>query len=270
MTHHINVAGIPLYCKPMNQAVEEVVKVSAGAGPATPDEMKSADDSSSRKNRCISATGAHGIVHARKDSDFAEILRSYHINLPDGVPGVWVGRLKGAKQMERCYGPDFFAEVMRASADLPVRHFLCGGADGVAGKLAEACRKKFGNDQICGTYTPPFLPAAEFDYEEIARRIGQVRADIVWIGLGAPKQEEFAWRLAQHTDVHYLVAVGAAFDFHTGRLSQAPRWMQRAGLEWFYRLMSEPGRLWRRYGEVVPKFIWYAAGDLLVKNPDSD
>lgn len=152
----VTVAGVKLYNKNIETAVNQLlVSMTEGA---------------SKKNLCISATGAHGIITSKKDQAFKNILDEFYINLPDGMPGVWVGRLKGAKQMRRCYGPDFFAEFMKISADKNVNHFLCGGKEGVAHKLKGACEKKFDNANITGIYCPPFLPVEEYDYETIAKK----------------------------------------------------------------------------------------------------
>ena len=218
-----------------------------------------------KKNLCISATGAHGLVTAKKDRKFRKILESFYLNLPDGQPAVWVGRLKGAKKMERCYGPDFFKDVTVLSANKDIKHFFCGGKPGVASELKTACARKFGNKNIVGTFCPPFREMTDAELKRLAEKINKSQADIVWIGLGTPKQEFFAHRLSKFTKVHFIVTVGAAFDFHTGKVKQAPKFMQRAGLEWFFRLCVEPRRLYRRYLEVVPKFIYYSIIDLAKK-----
>lgn len=216
-----------------------------------------------KQNLLISATGAHGLVTAQRDPKFMLILNSFYLNLPDGMPAVWVGRLKGAREMQRCYGPDFFQAVMIATRDQPVRHFLCGGKEGVAEELQQVCAERFGNPNIVGFESPPFRELTEGEMAELGSRIAGLDVDIVWIGMSTPKQERFAYRLAQHTRVHFICTVGAAFDFHTGRVRQAPRWMQRSGLEWFFRLLTEPKRLWRRYATVVPLFIYYNLKELV-------
>lgn len=210
-----------------------------------------------KPNFCISATGAHGMIAARKDSKYKTILNSFHLNLPDGMPGVWVGRLKGAREMQRCYGPDFFKEIILKTADTPVKHFFCGGKEGVSGELRRVCAEKFGNNNVVGVYCPPFREMSEDEIKELAQQINSLDTNIVWIGISTPKQEAFAYRLSKFTNVHFLCAVGAAFDFHTGRVEQAPKWMQKIGMEWFFRLTREPKRLWKRYFEIVPLFIWY-------------
>lgn len=216
-----------------------------------------------KHSRCISATGAHGLVRTRKDREFARILNEFYVNLPDGMPTVWIGRLKGASQMQRCYGPAFFEAIMRQTAGKSIKHYLCGGKEGVADNLREVCGAKFSNENVVGVYCPPFREMTESEMQLLADQISISGAQIVWIGLSTPKQEYFAARLATFIQVHFIITVGAAFDFHTSRIRQAPPWMQKTGLEWFFRLCSEPRRLWRRYFEVVPLFIWYNVFELL-------
>jgi N-acetylglucosaminyldiphosphoundecaprenol N-acetyl-beta-D-mannosaminyltransferase len=217
-------------------------------------------------NYCVSATGAHGIIIARKDKKFKEILNSFYLNLPDGMPSVWVGRLKGAKNMERCYGPDFFKETIISTRDKNIKHFFCGGKDGVAEDLKRVCEEKFGNKNIVGTYSPPFRELSDDEMKHLADKINSLGSNIVWIGLSTPKQEIFAYRLSKYTNVNFICTVGAAFDFHTGRVKQAPMWVQSIGMEWFFRLITEPKRLWKRYIEIVPLFIWYNLIDLFFTN----
>ncbi|WP_298815299.1 WecB/TagA/CpsF family glycosyltransferase [uncultured Chloroflexus sp.] len=219
-----------------------------------------------RVTRCISATSAHGLVVAQKDPHFAATLQSFFLNLPDGQPIVWLGRLKGAKAMQRCYGPDFFAALMRATAhDRTICHYLCGGKPGVAIELQQVCARKFGNKQVVGAVSPPFRPLAEQEFRALGAEIDRAGASVVWIGMSTPKQERFAVELARCTNARFIITVGAAFDFHTGRVRQAPAWMQHAGLEWLFRLSVEPKRLYRRYIEVVPLFLIYATRELLNK-----
>jgi len=226
-------------------------------------EKLSYDDSIVDPIRCISATGAHGLVEAQKDSSFKNILQQFYWNLPDGMPLVWWGRFKGYSQMDRCYGPDFFAGLMQATSSLEVAHFFCGGKPGVAEELKVAAESKWNNEKVIGTYCPPFSPMQEADWAELISKINESKAQVIWIGLSTPKQEKFAHELSKRVNVKFIITVGAAFDFHTGRLAQAPKWMQRAGLEWFFRLLKEPRRLWKRYIEIVPKFAILAMVDLI-------
>jgi N-acetylglucosaminyldiphosphoundecaprenol N-acetyl-beta-D-mannosaminyltransferase len=245
----MNVLEIPLYDQGMDAAVRHVMETCSGKG-----EME---------NRCISATGAHGLIISKKDREFAEILRGFHMNLPDGRPGAVVGRLKGAKKMEQCTGPEFFRHIMETSAHTKVKHYFCGGKEGVAEDLKIACEQKFGNRNVVGCYSPPFRKMTEEELEVLGEKINRSGADIVWIGLSTPKQEYFAHTLSSFIRVHFIVTVGAAFDFHSGKLRKAPRFIQNMGLEWLFRLILEPRRLWKRYIEIVPKFMYYSTIELL-------
>jgi N-acetylglucosaminyldiphosphoundecaprenol N-acetyl-beta-D-mannosaminyltransferase len=212
----------------------------------------------------ISLTGAHGLVHAQRDAAFASALRAFELNLPDGRPGVWIGRyFKRAGAMEQIRGADFFASVMRATAGTSITHYLCGGKPGVADRLAYACRNQLGNDRIAGTWCPPFRSLTDAEWDELAHDITAAGPDIVWIGLGTPKQELFAQELARRVRVHYLATIGAAFDIHVGDTRDAPRFVQRSGLEWAYRMLRDPKRLVRRYATVVPLFLLYNLREIM-------
>mgnify|MGYP003654524634 FL=1 len=240
----VEVLGISMY----NRSIEEaIIMVNKSDG----------------DNRCVSATGAHGLVYSKRNIDFKKILSAFYINLPDGMPSVWVGRLKGANMMSRCYGPDFFQGMMIHSSKGLIKHFLCGGTTGVADKLKLACQANFGNFNIVGTFCPPFSPVDKYDFEGIANKINESKADIVWVGLSTPKQEQFAFYLSKFTKVKYIITVGAAFDFHIGNVKQAPNWIQSIGMEWFFRLLMEPKRLWKRYFDIVPSFIYYNFAEII-------
>ena len=218
---------------------------------------------SGKESKCISATGAHGLVESRENPRFSSVLRSFYLNLPDGVPLVWAGRLKGAKGIERCYGPDFFALVIEKSAQKNIHHYFCGGKQGVAEDLRIVCEQKYGNKNCVGTFSPPFRDMTDDEIALLADDINRKQADIVWIGLSTPKQEFFARRLSESVKVHFIITVGAAFDFRTGRKKQAPRFVQKMGLEWFFRLLMEPRRLGKRYCKIVPLFVFYVIKDFI-------
>jgi N-acetylglucosaminyldiphosphoundecaprenol N-acetyl-beta-D-mannosaminyltransferase len=255
----IEILGVPFYTKTIDAVVKEVIDV------CSTDHLP--------KNYCISASGAHGLVEAAKNPDFKVILNNFHRNLPDGMPTVWIGRLKGAKEMQRCYGPDFFMKLLKSSASLPINHFFCGGKEGIADKLQLNCVERFGNSHVVGTFCPPFREMSDAEMKELGQNIKNAEVDIVWIGLSTPKQEKFALRLAEFTQTKFIITVGAAFDFHTDQVKQAPKWMQKSGLEWFFRLLMEPKRLFMRYFEIVPQFIWLNIKEFLefyiVKSKDT-
>jgi N-acetylglucosaminyldiphosphoundecaprenol N-acetyl-beta-D-mannosaminyltransferase len=243
----VKILNIPIYSQEMSRLISDIVRQCQGK---------------KKQNLVVTATGAHGLVTAKRDKEFAKLLGSSYANLPDGVPLVWMGRIKGAKQMQRCYGPDFFKFMMLRSAGKNIRHFLCGGKLGVADDLKKVCTQKFHNQHVVGTFSPPFSEMRDCEIKKLAREINKKRVDIVWIGISTPKQEKLAYRLSCYAKVNFIVTVGAAFDFHTGRVREAPRFMQNIGLEWFLRLAIEPKRLWKRYIDVVPKFIIYCISDL--------
>lgn len=219
-----------------------------------------------KETRLISASSVHGIVTAQKDKNFKDILSRFYYNLPDGMPLAWVGRMKGAKKIKRCYGPDLFAALLKHSADKGINHYFCGGKEGVADELKIACGKKFSNYNVVGTYSPPFREMIDDELKILGEQINKSGANIVWIGISTPKQEKFAYRLKQFTKTDFMITVGAAFDFHTDNLKQAPRWIMRSGFEWLFRLVMEPKRLYKRYLEIVPMFIFYNVKEVLTGN----
>jgi len=214
---YMNVLEIPLYDMGMDNAIQHVIKECEGKH---------------KSSRCISATGAHGMIIAKKDKVFADILKGFHMNLPDGKSGAVVGRLKGAKHMEQCTGPDFFERLLSESSNTSIRHFFCGGKEGVAEVLKLSCERNYNNHNIVGCFSPPFRKMTEEELKELGKMINNSGADVVWIGLSTPKQEYFAKSLIPYINVHFVATVGAAFDFHSGNLNKAPRRIQNLGLEW--------------------------------------
>jgi N-acetylglucosaminyldiphosphoundecaprenol N-acetyl-beta-D-mannosaminyltransferase len=166
-----------------------------------------------------------------------------------------VGRWQGQKHMDRVYGPDLMLAVMALSEAKGWRHFFYGGADGTAETLKTRLGQKFPKLLVVGIYEPPFRPLTPNEQVEFQEQVRRTRPDAIWIGLSTPKQERFMAEFLPQLDVTLMFGVGAAFDFHAGKVRQAPRWMQRSGLEWFFRLCSEPKRLWRRYFKNNPLFI---------------
>lgn len=189
----------------------------------------------------------HGIMECQRDPALRDIANKAGLRTPDGMPLVWLSRRAGHTHVSRVYGPDLMLELAGRSSVTGHRHFFYGGAPGVAADLEETLTRRFPGFHSAGTYTPPMLPVGELESDETIRMLNDSQADIVWVGLGTPKQD---WWVANHRPLlkaPVLIAVGAAFDFHTGRVRQAPGWMQRNGLEWLYRLCQDPQRLWRRY-----------------------
>jgi N-acetylglucosaminyldiphosphoundecaprenol N-acetyl-beta-D-mannosaminyltransferase len=208
-----------------------------------------------RRKGYICVTGVHGVSEARKDPAFREVLNQAFLNTPDGMPMVWMGRLQGFDEMARVYGPDLMLRVCEISASSGFTHFFYGGAPGVADQLKRVLEQRFPGLKVVGTHSPPFRPLTPAEERALHCQVDKIKPDIFWVGLSTPKQERFMAQHWESLDVTLFVGVGAAFDFHAGRVRQAPRWMQRSGLEWLFRLGCEPRRLWRRYLKNNPLFI---------------
>jgi len=215
-----------------------------------------------RRKGYLCITGVHGVMEAQDDPAFKNILNAALLCTPDGMPMVWAGKLAGHREMGRVYGPDLMLDVCAWSETSGAKHFFYGGADGVAELLARQLLEKFPRLKIAGTYTPPFRRLMADEEKQLAAQITTAAPDILWVGLSTPKQEKFMAEYLPKLDVTLMVGVGAAFDFHSGRVRQAPRWMQRSGLEWFYRLCSEPRRLGKRYLRNNPLFLLKSFGQL--------
>lgn len=216
-----------------------------------------------RSPNYVVLTGAHGVVEMQGDAELREINNRAGLTTPDGMPVVWVGRLKGHKHIEKVYAPDVMTATFEFGLAGGVRHFLYGGDDGVADLLARTLLERYPGIQIAGTYCPPFRPLDDREAADIARMINDAEPHIVWVGIGCPKQERWMQRFRPVLRAPVLIGVGAGFDFLSGRKPLAPRWIQRSGFEWLYRLVSEPKRLWPRYSRVVPYFLYVAMRDLL-------
>ena len=213
--------------------------------------------------RYVAVTSMHGIMEAQHDPAFKSILNAADLVVPDGMPLVWLSRFRGRPLARRVYGPELMLELCRQTASSGFRHFLVGGVPGVADRLATALRRRFPRLVISGTCSPPFGPCTAEQVEELVATINRAAPDIVWVGLGTPKQEQWMHRHRGRLQAAVLLGVGAAFDIHSGRRSQAPRWMRESGGEWLFRLVQEPRRLWRRYLIYGPQFLFSVALELL-------
>jgi len=203
----------------------------------------------------ICVTGVHGVSEAQLDPAFRAILNHSFLTTPDGMPMVWMGRWQGFREMTRVYGPDLMLRVCEYGQTRGWTHFLYGGAPGVVEALRSRLEHRFPGLRIAGTYTPPFRPLTAQEEQELAQRVQALKPDCFWVGLSTPKQEKFMAQYCPRLEATIFFGVGAAFDFHAGRMRQAPRWMQRSGLEWLFRLSCDPGRLWKRYLKNNPLFV---------------
>lgn len=215
-----------------------------------------------RRKGYVCVTGVHGVSEAQDDPEFRRILNRAFLNTPDGMPMVWLGRLAGHRAMSRVYGPDLMTLVMRESVARGWRHFFYGGANGTAERLRAVLTEKFPGLQVTGTYEPPFRPLNDVEQAVLTAQVAAAKPDMIWVGLSTPKQERFMAANLARLDTTLMLGVGAAFDMLAGTKSQAPRWMQRSGLEWFYRLCQEPRRLGPRYLKNNPLFALRVLGQL--------
>ena len=204
--------------------------------------------------RFVCVRDVASLMAIAEDPEISALHHDAAMIVPDGMPLVYLGRRRGLG-VERVCGPDLFEEMIRLSPENGLRHFLFGGKDGVAEKLADTMRARFPGALIVGCATPPFRPMSDDETAEIHRQIRDSGADIVWVGLSSPKQDVWMWRNYRALP-QTLIGVGAAFDFHSGEIKRAPVWMQKSGLEWAYRIAQEPRRLLRRYIVNGTKFAW--------------
>lgn len=216
-----------------------------------------------KKNNYITITNVHVIMEAQRDPALRRILNRAALVTPDGMPLVWLCRLQGHKHVGRVYGPDLLLAACEHGLEQGWRHYFYGGAEGVPDLLAQKLSVRFPGLLVAGAYSPPFRALTPEEDEAVVQRINAAQADILWVGLGAPKQEYWMAAHLGRIEAPVMIGVGAAFDFHAGLKRQAPRWMQRSGLEWLFRLLSEPRRLWKRYLVNNPWFVWLVVLQLL-------
>ncbi len=228
------------------------IRVSAVDLAGAASRIEAAVRSGDRGYVCI--TGAHGVVLAQGDQRLRDIHNRAFLVTPDGMPLVWALRYHGHRRCGRVYGPDLMATLFDRGRHAGLRHFLYGATPGTLLKLEERLLERYPGAEIAGSWSPPFRPLSVGEEDEVADIINASGANVVWVGLGTPKQELWMARMRERLAAPILLGVGAAFDFHAGVLRQAPRIVQRSGLEWAFRLACEPRRLWRRYAVVVPAF----------------
>lgn len=198
----------------------------------------------------------HGVMECQHDEDLRQIHNDSGLTVPDGMPLVWAGWLKGFAQMSRVYGPDLMLEMCELSVKKRYTHFLYGGNKGVAEELQESLERRFPGIHIVGIYTPPFRALNNHEERKLRKQIARLKPDLFWVGLSTPKQEHFMAEYIQKLDTKVMLGVGAAFDIHTGRTIDAPDWIKKIGMQWLHRLCQEPTRLWRRYLYNNPIFVY--------------
>lgn len=239
------ILGIPVHAVTYESALAECARLARSGRPAA-----------------VTASNTHLVAHGRHARDFGDVLRGFDLVLPDGMPLVWSLKLAGHPLPDRVYGPYF---MRRALVEFPApwRHFFFGGTGQTLSELCAAARALQPEIEIAGTFSPPFGRWTEQQEEEFAQRIRESRADFVWVALGGEKQERWILNNLHRHRHGVFFGVGDAFALIAGQRPFAPDWMQRHGLTWIYRLVQEPGRLWKRYLKYNSLFLWYSAIDFL-------
>lgn len=204
---------------------------------------------------CVS--NVHTVVTAYEDKEYCAVQNNGILAIPDGGPLSSVGRKRGYTNMQRTAGPSYMAEIFKVSVEKGYRHYFYGSTEETIERLYQTLQKEYPGLQIAGMYSPPFRPMTESEDKSIVEHINGTEPDFVWVGLGAPKQE--IWMANHQGRVEgFMVGVGAGFDYFAGNISRAPEWMQKSNLEWLYRLMQDPKRLFYRYWHTNTRFIWNA------------
>ena len=211
----------------------------------------------------VTVNNVHTLMEGHWKKTFRRIINSSWLSIPDGKPLEVVGRLKGNKEIKRLFGPtlmEYFIDWGRKDA---LSHCFFGSSEDVLRKLQAEIELKFPGTRIACMIAPPYKPFNEWDNAGFIDAINKAKADIIWVGLGAPKQEQWMYEHAPAIKQGLMFGIGAGFDYLAGNTKHAPEWMKNASLEWLYRLLQEPGRLWKRYVTIIPPFLFYALLELL-------
>ena len=204
----------------------------------------------------ICVSNVHTTVMAYENTRYREIQNSAAMALPDGGPLSWYSRIKGFSHAQRVAGPDLMIEMLKRSPESGYRHFFYGSTDETLDKMRQVIERDYPGTVIAGMYSPPFRDTTEAEDDDIVTMLNEAKPDFIWVGLGAPKQEMWMYSHALRTNA-LMLGVGAGFDYLAGELKRAPMWMQRFSLEWLFRLLQEPKRLWKRYLSSNVKFFYY-------------
>ena len=233
----VSILDVPIDAQRYEAAIEAMLETARSGGP----------------RRAHFAT-VHSVIECTDSPELRQAFSSAWMVCTDGVPLAWVARLRGSPA-ERVCGPDVMLSVCDRGRDAGLRHYFLGGAPGTAERLAAKLTSKFPGLAVAGTATPPFRAETQEEDEATVRAINAATPDVVWVGLGSPKQDLWAAGHLAKLNCHLVLPVGAAFDFHSGNVRRAPSWMRRLGLEWLFRLAMEPRRLLRRYLVTNTRFV---------------
>jgi N-acetylglucosaminyldiphosphoundecaprenol N-acetyl-beta-D-mannosaminyltransferase len=240
------------------------VHVSATTFEAARDRVVNAPQNGERLS--VHYVSVNTIVEADAQPDLKELLNRGDLVAPDGMPLVWLGKVRG-REMTRVYGPDSMLAIIDKAQANGSTHYFYGGAERVPELLRDSLLKRYPEMKVVGMYSPPFRPLTPEEDEAIVQQINDANPDFVWIGLGSPKQDRWVADHRDRLNAAAVLAVGAAFDYNAGLLRDAPTWMQRSGLQWLFRLVTEPRRLWKRYTVSNARFLWLLGVDTVKRLP---
>jgi N-acetylglucosaminyldiphosphoundecaprenol N-acetyl-beta-D-mannosaminyltransferase len=247
--HSVDVLGVPLALTDYDDMLRWIDAMVAG-----------------RNRGYLCACNVHTVMASQEDQELRSALESASINVPDGQPLVWALNALGHSLRGRVYGPELMSRACERAVEAGHRFYLYGGRNqGALVQLALNLRRRYPGVKIVGGYSPPHRPLTPEEEAAVAEEINHSQADVVWVGIGVPKQEKWMARMRLQLEAPVLVGVGAAFDFHAGLVPQAPGWIQESGLEWAYRLAQEPRRLWKRYLRYNPMFVAAFAQQLIAQ-----
>jgi N-acetylglucosaminyldiphosphoundecaprenol N-acetyl-beta-D-mannosaminyltransferase len=211
----------------------------------------------------VTVNNVHTMMEGYWDESFRKIINESYLSIPDGKPLEVVGKLKGNKKISRLFGPTVMERFIDGGRKEGISHFFIGSSEESLQKLCTAINAKYPGTKISGMIAPPFKPVNEWDNESFIRTINEAAPDFIWVGLGAPKQERWMYDNFRQIDKGILFGIGAGFDYLAGNTRHAPNWMKNASLEWLFRLVQEPRRLWKRYFRTIPPFIVLASLELM-------
>ncbi len=233
------ILGVPIDALRFEEALTTLVQWSRGEG-----------------SRYVCTCPVYTLMQARENPRVLAALRGADMVAADGMPLVWMQQRRGQREAERVYGPDVLLALCERTVGTGVRHYFYGGLPGVPEQLTARLRQRFPALEIVGYEAPPMIEIGAAVDNAVVERLNRAGAHVIWVGLGSPKQDVWLAQYRPLLEASLLIGVGAAFDFVAGTKAQAPRWMQRAGLEWLFRLAHEPRRLWRRYVIYNTRFLW--------------
>lgn len=215
------------------------------------------------KKLLISTINAHSYNISRKDTYFREVLMNSDVLIPDGVSVIWAIKWLTGKKLTKIAGADLFFYEMERLQQFGGKVFFIGSSETTLSKIRERARKEYPYVEVF-TYSPPYKPEfTEDENHEMISVVNEVQPDVLFVGMTAPKQEKWAYRNFKYLEVGHIGCIGAVFDFYAGTVNRAPQWMISTGFEWFYRLVKEPRRMWRRYIIGNVKFVWYIIAEKL-------